>query len=212
MPVVIEFLNALIIAYGLVFIAEIGDKTQLIILTLAMKGYSSKSLSFGAILGFGIIVFLGGLISILLSKFIKIIILNLVSGIFFIIVGLLQIVALLKKSKGRETNSKNSGKINGAQNEMVEKSRNAAIMGFFSIITMEMGDKTQIMTIVLASTSSSVIGTLLGSWLALSSLALIGAFSGVWLTKRISKNKIDWIGACLFLGIGILILIDMFFI
>ncbi len=48
----LNFLTALMIAFGFIFINEIGDKTQIIILCLATKAhYSPKKLALGAVSG-----------------------------------------------------------------------------------------------------------------------------------------------------------------
>jgi putative Ca2+/H+ antiporter (TMEM165/GDT1 family) len=202
----LDIITSFFIAFGLIFIAELGDKTQLIVLTLASRGYNSKLLAFGAVMGFGVIVFLGGMIALVITKYIDLMWISVISGCVFAILGTIQLRTLiLNKKKGiREDSS--------VENEEIPKvqSKNSFLMGFLAIVTMELGDKTQLMTIVLAAQSPSMIGTLLGSWAALSSLAVFGAFAGQWLSKKVPKEKIDWISAFLFLLIGIIIIITSF--
>ena len=75
---------------------------------------------------------------------------------------------------------------------------------------MEIGDKTQVMTIVLAIHSSNPWVTLLGAWVALSLLAVIGAFLGEKLSKKVSKTMIDWVSSIIFLVIGLILVIGSF--
>lgn len=203
---VMEWLSAFFIAFGIVFIAELGDKTQLIILTLATKGYKTKWLAFGAVLGFGVIVFLGCIIALLISKYLDLKWISVASGIIFAVLGTFQLRKLILDRK------KGIGEDPSDEKEEMPKMQpnNSFLMGFVAIVTMELGDKTQLMTIMLAAQSVSVVGTLLGSWVALSSLAVFGAFAGEWLSKKISKEKVDWIAAILFLIIGIVIIITSF--
>ena len=200
------FLTSLFIAYGIIFVAELGDKTQLIVLTLATKGFDKKMLSLGATVGFAVIVFLGGIIAMLLANYIDLNLLSLISGVIFLIIGSIQIIKIIKdRKKGVcETNIVSDNEIPKL------KSTNSFLIGLFSIVIMELGDKTQLMTIILASTSASIVGTLLGSWLALSSLAIIGAIAGEYLSKKLSKEKIDIIASALFVVIGILIIVLSF--
>ena len=195
-----EWLTAFSIAFGLIFVAELGDKTQLIILSLASKGYNSKKLALGAVCGFAVIVFVGGVLALLLAQYIDLMWITLISGIVFVIIGLFQIISLIRNNEQEES----------CEDEKVMKKSfsNAFAAGFIAIFTMELGDKTQVMTILLAASSSSVFGTLVGSWVALSLLAVIGAFAGEWLQKRVPKRKIDWIAAVLFTAIGIFMVIS----
>jgi putative Ca2+/H+ antiporter (TMEM165/GDT1 family) len=195
-----EWLSAFGMAFGLIFVAELGDKTQLIILSLASKGYSSKKLALGAVCGFAVIVFVGGILALLLAQFIDLIWSSLISGIVFGIIGLFQIFLLIRNRDPEECCD---------DEKVMERTfSNAFAAGFIAIFTMELGDKTQLMTILLAASSSSIVGTLIGSWVALSLLAIIGAFAGEWLQKRVPKRKIDWTAAILFLMIGLLMIVS----
>ena len=72
---------------------------------------------------------------------------------------------------------------------------------------MELGDKTQILTITLASIYPHPIEVWLGSFLALISLAWIGVFFGSTIAQKIPKFHIKLISVILFIFIGVLILI-----
>lgn len=204
---VIESISALLSAFGIIFLAELGDKTQLIILTLATQKHSPKKLALGATLGFAVIVFLGGFISSILTEFIDMNLLVWIAACVFIILGVIQIISLIKrKIKSRTNNEKldaNSETEELNTSRIESKTKNTFFMGFLAIVLMEMGDKTQIMTVLLASTSVSFYGTLIGAWLALSILAVIGAFMGEWVAKRIPKHILDWVSSILFIMIGI---------
>ncbi len=200
------FFSALILAFGLIFIAELGDKTQLVILTIATKGYNKTSLSIGATLGFAIIVSLGGLIASIISSLIDLQWISFGSGILFIVIGGSQLLTLIRQRKAGicEATIVSDGDLPKV------KSKNAIFIGLSSIVVMELGDKTQLMTIILASSSESLAGTLIGSWLALSSLAIIGAIAGELIAKKLKKEKIDLIAAILFICIGLSVIILSF--
>jgi putative Ca2+/H+ antiporter (TMEM165/GDT1 family) len=203
--VIIDFLNAMFTAFGVIFIAELGDKTQLIILTLATQKHAPKKLAIGATMGFAIIVFLGGFISTILTQLIDLNILVIIAAFIFIAIGGVQLITLIRhavKKKGIMNNTTDNDEIDTSRIE--SKTKNTFLMGFLAIIMMEMGDKTQLMTVLLASTSSSFFGTLIGSWLALSILAIIGAFMGEFVAKKVPKYIIEWVSAFLFTIIGVL--------
>jgi len=73
---------------------------------------------------------------------------------------------------------------------------------------MELGDKTQILTITLASIYSSPVEVWIGSFLALISLAWMGVTFGAIITKKVPKLYIKLVSAIIFIIIGIITLIS----
>ena len=63
------------------------------------------------------------------------------------------------------------------------------ITTFTTIFIAELGDKTQIATLMLSAESGQPIIVFLGSSLALISSSLVGVLIGKWLSKKISPNK-----------------------
>ncbi|MHA1111082.1 MAG: TMEM165/GDT1 family protein [Promethearchaeota archaeon] len=204
-----DFLKCFVAAFGMVFLMELGDKTQLIIIVLSTRNYKPKMLALGAVTGFLVIVAIGGLIASLLSEFIPLNLISLISGIVFIILGAYQgismLVTYIKERKNKSCEDELEIEIE--DKKFLKKSKNSFLVGLLAILSMEIGDKTQIVTIMLASTSSSYFGSLTGSWFALSSLAIIGAFAGSWISKKIPKKIMDIAASTLFVVIGIVIVI-----
>jgi len=156
-----DFLVALGIAFGFIFINELGDKTQIIILCLATKArYSPKRLAMGAVTGFAAVVTLGGIIALLLSTFIQMDWITLVSGTIFVILGIVQIIKWFKERQGKHERDM---ACEDEEAKKYEKTGNSFLARFIAIVSMELGDKTQVATILLASTSASFAGTLVGS-------------------------------------------------
>ena len=204
-----DVLSTFFVAFGLLFIAELGDKTQLIILTLASQGRSSKKLAIGATGGFGVIVLLGGLIAVLLNNTMELSWISLISGGIFIIIGAFQCISLFRDSKKQGALAEPEGETDEKFDKITGKNQKSDLwIGFIAIVSMELGDKTQVMTIVLAASSLFPVATLLGAWAALSLLAVIGAFAGIWLSKKVPKKTIDWIASLLFLVIGLVMVIS----
>jgi putative Ca2+/H+ antiporter (TMEM165/GDT1 family) len=75
---------------------------------------------------------------------------------------------------------------------------------------MELGDKTQILTITLASRYIFPIEVWLGSFLALISVAWIGILFGAFIARKVSKFYLKLISTSIFIFVGILILITSF--
>ncbi|MBN2150466.1 MAG: TMEM165/GDT1 family protein [Candidatus Lokiarchaeota archaeon] len=201
----INFLFAFGIAFGLILINELGDKTQIIILCLATKAhYSPKKLALGAAAGFAAVVALGGAIALLLSAFIQMDWITLVSGCAFITLGLVQVVKWLKERPARHDNGLACDEDEARR---YERAGSSFFAGFLAIVSMELGDKTQVATILLASTSASFAGTLVGSWAALSSLAVIGALAGQWIAKKVPVHVLEIISSAVFVAIGAIMLV-----
>ena len=78
------------------------------------------------------------------------------------------------------------------------------ITTFTTIFIAELGDKTQIATLMLSAESGKPIIVFLGSSLALISSSVVGVLIGKWLSKQISPTKF-----ALFTG-ALMILISVF--
>ena len=63
------------------------------------------------------------------------------------------------------------------------------ITTFTTIFIAELGDKTQIATLMLSAESGNPIIVFIGSSLALISSSLVGVLIGKWLSKKISPSK-----------------------
>ncbi len=210
---IVDFFQCFFAAFGLVFLMELGDKTQLVIIVLSTRNFKPKWLALGAVTGFLVIVAIGGVIASLLSEFIPLNVISLISGIGFIVLGAYQGTSMLityVKERKKKYCEDGEEMVEIEDKKFIKKSKNSFLVGLLAILSMEIGDKTQIATIMLASTASSYLGSLTGSWLALSSLAIIGAFAGSWISKKIPKKVMDIIAVILFVIIGIIIVITSF--
>ena len=89
--------------------------------------------------------------------------------------------------------------------ENIEKSfLSIFITTFTTIFIAELGDKTQIATLMLSAESGEPIIVFLGSSLALISSSVVGVLIGKWLSKKISPSKFQ-----LFTG-ALMIIISLF--
>ena len=76
------------------------------------------------------------------------------------------------------------------QEESIEKSfLSIFITTFTTIFIAELGDKTQIATLMLSAESGKPIIVFLGSSFALISSSVVGVLIGKWLSKKISPSK-----------------------
>jgi putative Ca2+/H+ antiporter (TMEM165/GDT1 family) len=77
---------------------------------------------------------------------------------------------------------------------------------FFLVFIAELGDKTQLATMLLSAKSNSIMSIFIGSSLALVCSSFIGVFAGAYITKYIPPHYIQNSAGVLFIAMGILIL------
>ncbi len=74
---------------------------------------------------------------------------------------------------------------------------------FVTVFLAELGDKTQLATLVFAAQSGRVWAVFLGSALALITSSFMGAFLGAYISGYLSPKWIKLIGGSLFIIIGL---------
>jgi putative Ca2+/H+ antiporter (TMEM165/GDT1 family) len=172
-------------AFLLILVAELGDKTQLSVISLS-SSYKWQHVFAGSMLAFlavnGVSIAVGGpLLAIVPLRYVQII-----SGSVFVIFG---IIPLLRKEKSSEVR--------------VNKPRSTIpLLASFSLIAlMELGDKTQIITITLAA-QSSPIPVLVGMVSAFALLTGAAVFIGAKLLSRLPMKWLKIATSTLFIVLG----------
>ena len=74
-------------------------------------------------------------------------------------------------------------------NDIERKFSSIFFTTFTTIFIAELGDKTQIATLMLSAESGKPIIVFIGSSIALISSSLVGVLIGKWLSNKISPNK-----------------------
>lgn len=208
------------ITYGILFLGELGDKTQLIVFNLALEYKKFYKVGIGVTLGFALLVTIGVFFGVIITQFVPILIISIISGILFIIIGILEARNLKKLYLERNSEdfniSNNEKKQDSIENRkelpsiLSKFKSNPYIAGFIYIFLMELGDKTQILTITLASQYRLPLEVWLGSFLALISVAWIGILFGAFIAQKVPKFYLKLISTSIFIFVGILILITSF--
>ncbi|AOX04001.1 MAG: TMEM165/GDT1 family protein [Moorea sp. SIO3C2] len=93
------------------------------------------------------------------------------------------------------------------------KAKQMAVWGIFSstfltIFLAEMGDKTQLATLLITAESQSPWIVFVGAAAALISTSLLGVLIGHWLAKRFSPEMMDTAAGTLLLLISVMLLWD----
>ena len=84
------------------------------------------------------------------------------------------------------------------------------ITTFTTIFIAELGDKTQIATLMLSAESGRPIIVFLGSSIALISSSIVGVLIGKWVSKKISPSKFALFTGALMLLISIFLAYETF--
>lgn len=173
-------------ALFLIFIAELGDKTQLLVISLASK-YKPAVVLLGIFCSTLILFLLASLIGTVIGDFIPLKYIKVIVSIAFIAFG---VWTLLEKDE-------------------VEKSRSIGKFGPFLTIALfffaaEMGDKTQLATLSLASESRNhILQVWLGATVGMVIADGLAVFVGAILHKKVSKKLIRIIAGIIFITYGI---------
>ncbi len=181
-------------AFILILVAELGDKTQLSVISLS-SNYKWHYVFIGSMLAFllvdGVSIAVGGpLLALVPLRYVQV-----VSGAVFLVFG---IVPLLRKEKTTEA------PLNKGRTTM------PLIASFSLIALMELGDKTQILTITLAAQSSPIL-VLIGMLSAFTVLTAVAVLIGAKLVARLPLRLLKIGTSALFIILGTISIISGIF-
>ena len=178
-------------AFSFIFLAELGDKTQLAVITLCSR-HNWKVVLSGAMLSFALIDGLSVLVGRGIAEVVPLFWIQIIGGVMFIAFGL---YILLHKERENESF------------KLTEKSS-----GFISTLILislaELGDKTQLAVIALAAEYAEVIMVFLGVISGFLAITIIGVLIGKGLIHLVPQRYLRLISAILFIGFGIIFLLQ----
>lgn len=171
-------------AFLLIFLAEMGDKTQLLALLFSTK-YKVKKVLIGVFIGSFLNHGLAIAFGTYLSSIIPLKSLQIIAGIMFVIFGL----CAFYNDKDEEC---------------------AVLYKFSPIVTVataffigELGDKTQLAAVTLSVDAKYPLIILMGTVSGMIFTSLIGMIVGSKLGKKTPVNVIKYASACIFLCFGV---------
>lgn len=182
-----------ITTFGIIFLAELGDKTQLTAMALATK-YPWKKIFIGLAAAFALLNIGAVLVGKVLFSILPIFWIKVVSGGLFLFFGVTTL-----RTKGYDDEEEEA-------EERKFSVRGPVATSFLMILLAELGDKTQLVTASLAAQHDSPLAVFSGSTLALWSVSLVGIFLGRQLTRLIPLSYIHKGAGSLFLLFGAAIL------
>lgn len=165
-------------------LAEFGDKTQLSILLLSSKTKKHLHLLLGVLLAFLIVDGAAVLIGSWVINILPIRLLRILSGIIFIIFGML----LLRDKEVKGESRLYSG--------------SPFLSGFALIFITEWGDKTQIASGIFATKYDPLL-VLIGAMTALALLSVMAIYLGKFVSNKVDKKVLTKIAGTVFILMGI---------
>lgn len=170
----------------LIFVAEMGDKTQILLLTCAAR-YSTIQVLIGILIGVTLNHGLAIIVGTCISSIIDIDILQVFAGVIFVIFGFFA----LKQDDNEEGKTKS-----------LKFSPVLTVAGTFFI--GELGDKTQLTSMTIAMEANYPFVVLMGSILGMLIVGCLGIIVGTSLTKRVPSFIIKIISGLIFIVFGII--------
>lgn len=179
-------------AFFLVFVAELGDKSQLLALAFATQ-YSMGLVLSGVSLGIGLNHGVAIVLAVLLSRVIPLEQMRIVSAVVFLLFGF----------KGLSLEEEDE------EEEVIKKKKGVLLSIAMTFFFGELGDKTQIVAMTLAAKSSSAFLIFTATVSAMILVSLLGILLGKFLGKKIPEVTMGLLASVLFLVFGCKTLVEI---
>ena len=190
----------LAVAFVTIFLAELGDKTQLITISFASK-YPRMPVFLGVFLAMSIVTIIGVVVGAVLVSIIPIQVVKVLSGLIFIVFGVWTLVSKEEELEEEEGQIRS----NGDQEPRKDKVLSTA---FIMTSLAEFGDKTQFAVIALTAQYGAPIFVYIGAVLAFALIVGIGVVLGKKMSEKVSSRWIEIGSGVLFIVIGILFIVE----
>ena len=169
-------------SFLLIVAAEMGDKSQLVCMTLAAR-HRPVPVALGAVLAFAVLNTLAVVFGFQIANWLPPYLISSVVTLLFLGFGV------------------HSLRVNDEDEEetpVIKSSHNIFLTTFLLIVIAEFGDKTQLAVVALSSTLSP-IAVWLGSTIALACTSILGCLAGRAILQKISLNWLHRISGAFFL-------------
>lgn len=184
---------ALLTSFGIIFLAEMGDKSQFLAMAFASR-FRWQIVLMGAFVAMGVNL----LIAVLVGKYLTIIFplayIKIAAALFFILFGLWT----LRDEKPQD-----------------DEERRFNFSPFWTVTAAfflaEMGDKTQFATVALAAEFNAIIPVWIGTTIGIVLADAVGIVVGIVLHKKIPEKQLKWFAALVFIAFGLWGLYDAVF-
>ncbi len=198
--------KALLSTFGLIFVAELGDKTQLAVITQTCKFRRPWPVFLGASLALVLVTLIGALVGELLSRIIPPAVLPFIAGAAFVLMGGLIAREALVASKSETLDGAPDcpSDVPTAPSSRWDWRAFGSTLGL--LFVAELGDKTQLAVLTLAGQYDTPLLVFVGGALALISVTALGVLGGQGLCRLIPERLLLGISALAFVLIGLLMI------
>ena len=188
--------NILFETFFIVFLAEMGDKSQLLMIAMTAE-YKLRHILIGTALSILTLTLLAVAAGTLIGEFLPQTAISLIAGAAFLLFAYLGVGDEREEASSRD------------------KKRGAILSVFGTYFLAELGDKTQLSALALSAGASggfwvSAMPVFCGSAIALYLADLFGLLAGVLLNKRLPKDAFRAVSVVLFFVCGVLRLLEGF--
>jgi len=184
--------SAFFLSFGVIFVAELGDKSQL----MAMA-FAARYKAWPVLVGISIATAFTHAISVAIGAVLGA---NLPTKTIGVIAGVAFLVFAGWTLRGDELDDDEQGKAD-------RSNRNAVIAASVAFFLAELGDKTMLATITLA-TKEGILGTWLGSTLGMVAADALAIVVGQQLGARLPEKTIRIGASVLFVVFGVILIIE----
>ena len=201
-----QYLYPFMISFIFIFLSELGDKTQILVLSFSAKNKASSILigvALGTLLSHGVAIIFGSKLSCLGNE-LFIFYLKILTYLTFILFGIIGFINLAKKSGS--SSSELEAKPNSSFVKFITSLFNNCIFIVASTIAIgELGDKTFLASIGLGVEYPLFrIPLICGSICGMVASDSIAIFFGKLLGSKISSNTIDFLSNMIFILFGVI--------
>ena len=189
----LPFLGAVAIAAGAIFVAEFGDKSQLLILAFATR-YPWRPIVLGLVLAAAVVQGISVVIGAAMGAILPAELVAIVSGLAFVVVAAWTLLG-----------GDDDAEADAARSPMPRAGIGLVAMVAGTFVLAELGDKTMLATFALAA-SQGAVATWIGSVIGEVAANLVAVVVGRQLGTRLSPRAVRIGSAALFAIAGVLIL------
>lgn len=186
-------LTAFFAAFLATLLAEMGDKTQLVTLTLSTR-YPPLRVLAGSLGALGVITGIAVILGDFLAELLPTKVTMIASGLFFLAVGI-----YLASCKGEDDSC-----------EIEHPHKHITLQAFIMVFLAELGDKTQLTAIALTAAYGSPVAIFLGAMGGQLINHSLAAYLGSRFLSRLPARMIKLGSALLFVLFGLIFLISAF--
>ena len=184
--------EAFLISTGVVALAEIGDKTQLLAFVLASRFRKPVPIVFGMLGATLLNHALAGVAGRFVANVVGPVAMRWILGVSFIAMAVWMLIP---------------DRLDDADTHRPPRF-GAFLTTLIAFFLLEMGDKTQIATVALAAKYPSLVGVVAGTTLGMMIANVPVVLVGNGIAKRLPLKVVHGVAACIFLAMGLVVLIS----